>query len=166
MATVTLKGTPIHTTGDLPAVGAKAPDFKLTTTDLKDVSLADYRGRKKILNIVPSLDTPVCATSTRKFNERGGSLPNTVVLVISADLPFAMKRFCTTEGLENVVPLSEMRNRDFGKAYGVRITDGPLAGLLSRAVVVLDEHNSVVYTEQVPEIAQEPDYDKALAAAK
>jgi len=166
MATVTLKGTPIHTTGDLPAVGAKAPDFKLTTTDLKDVSLADYRGRKKILNIVPSLDTPVCATSTRKFNERGGSLPNTVVLVISADLPFAMKRFCTTEGLNNVVSLSLIRGKGFAKDYGVLIQDGPLAGVTARAVVVLDEQDNVLYKELVPEIAQEPNYEAALAAAK
>jgi thioredoxin-dependent peroxiredoxin len=166
MATVTLKGTPIHTNGDLPAVGAQAPDFKLTTTDLKDVSLADYRGRKKILNIVPSLDTPVCATSTRKFNERGGSLPNTVVLVISADLPFAMKRFCTTEGLNNVVSLSLIRGKGFAKDYGVLIEDGPLAGVTARAVVVLDEQGKVVYKELVPEIAQEPNYEAALAAAK
>jgi thiol peroxidase len=166
MANITHKGNPIHTEGELPKVGAKAPDFKLTQADLKDVSLESFAGKKKILNIVPSLDTPVCAVSTRKFNKEGGSLPNAVVLVVSDDLPFAMKRFCTTEGLENVVPLSEMRNREFGKAYGVRIVDGVLAGLLSRAVVVLDEHNHVLYTEQVPEIAQEPDYDKALAAAK
>jgi len=166
MATITLKGNTIHTEGELPKVGDKAPDFKLTGSDLKDVTLESYAGKKKILNIVPSLDTPVCATSTRHFNEDAGKLPNTVVLVISNDLPFAMKRFCTTEGLANVVALSELRTRDFGHAYGVRITDGPLAGVLSRAVVVLDEHNKVVYTEQVPEIGQEPNYEKALAAAK
>jgi thiol peroxidase len=166
MAHITLKGNPIHTSGELPKVGAKAPDFKLTGSDLKDVSLESYTGKKKILNIVPSLDTAVCATSTRHFNQDAGSLPNTVVLVVSNDLPFAQKRFCTTEGLANVVALSELRTRDFGHDYGVRITDGPMAGLLSRAVVVLDEHDKVLYTEQVPEIAQEPDYAKALAAAK
>jgi len=166
MATITLKGNTIHTNGDLPAVGAKAPDFKLTTVDLKDVSLADYRGKKKILNIVPSLDTSVCATSTRKFNERGGSLPNTVVLVISADLPFAMKRFCTTEGLNNVVSLSLIRGKTFAKEYGVLIEDGPLAGLTARAVLVLDESDKVVHRELVPEIGQEPNYDAALAALR
>src|SRR5262249_25265214 len=150
MANITLKGNAIHTEGELPKVGAKAPDFKLTQSDLKDVSLESFAGKKKILNIVPSLDTAVCATSTRRFNEEGGKLHNTVVLVISDDLPFAMKRFCTTEGLANVVPLSEMRDRHFGKAYGARIVDGPLAGLLSRAVVVIDEHDHVIYTEQVP----------------
>jgi thiol peroxidase len=166
MANITLRGNAIHTEGELPKVGAKAPDFQLTGSDLKDVSLATFAGKKKILNIVPSLDTPTCATSTRHFNEDAGKLSNTVVLVISNDLPFAQKRFCTTEGLANVVPLSELRTRDFGTAYGVRITDGPLAGVLSRAVVVIDEHDKVVYTEQVPEIAQEPDYAKALSAAK
>jgi len=166
MATVTLKGNPIHTNGDLPAAGAPAPDFKLTGTDLKDVSLADYKGKKKILNIVPSLDTPTCATSTRKFNESGGKLPNTVVLVISADLPFAMKRFCATEGLSNVVSLSMIRGKGFAKTYGVLIEDGPLAGLSARAVVVVDENDKVVYRELVPEIGQEPNYEAALAAAK
>jgi thiol peroxidase len=166
MAQVTQRGNPIHTNGELPAVGAKAPDFKLTGGDLKDVSLADYRGKKKILNIVPSLDTAVCATSTRRFNETGGTLPNTVVLVVSADLPFAAKRFCTTEGLQNVVPLSLMRDKNFAKDYGVLIQDGSLAGLCARAVVVLDESDKVVYRQLVPEIGQEPDYDKALQAVK
>jgi thiol peroxidase len=166
MAQVTFKGSPIHTNGDLPAVGAKAPDFKLTTGDLADVSLESYRGKRKILNIVPSLDTSVCATSTRKFNASASKLPNTVVLVISADLPFAQKRFCTTEGLENVVPLSLIRGKHFAKDYGVFIEDGPLAGLCARAVVVLDEGDKVVYRQLVPEIGQEPDYDKALAAAR
>ena len=166
MAQVTLKGNPIHTNGELPAVGAKAPALKLTGVDLNDVSLADYQGKRKILNIVPSLDTEVCATSTRKFNETAGKLPNTVVLVISADLPFAAKRFCTTEGLQNVVPLSLMRDKAFAKDYGVLLTDGPLAGLCARAVVVLDEEDKVVYRQLVPEIGQEPDYDKALAATR
>jgi thiol peroxidase len=166
MAQVTLKGNPIHTNGELPAVGAQAPDFKLTNGDLKDVSLADYKGKKKILNIVPSLDTAVCATSTRKFNEAASKLPNAVVLVVSADLPFASKRFCTTEGLQNVVALSLMRDKSFAKDYGVLIQDGPLAGLCARSVVVTDANDKVVYRQLVPEIGQEPDYDRALAAAK
>jgi thiol peroxidase len=166
MAQITHKGNPIHTSGDLPALGAKAPDFKLTGGDLKDVSLADYQGKKKILNIVPSLDTGVCATSTRKFNEKAGALANTVVLVVSADLPFASKRFCTTEGLQNVVPLSLMRSKEFAQAYGVLIQDGVLAGITARAVVVVDENDRVVHRQLVPEIGQEPDYDAALAAVK
>jgi thiol peroxidase len=166
MAQVTLKGNPIQTNGDLPAVGARAPDFKLTAADLRDVSLAEYRGKRKILNIVPSLDTAVCATSTRKFNQSAGSLPNTVVLVVSADLPFASKRFCTTEGLQNVVTLSLMRDKNFAKDYGVLIQDGPLTGICARAVVVLDENDKVVHRQLVPEIGQEPDYDQALAAVR
>jgi thiol peroxidase len=166
MAQVTLKGNPIHTNGELPAVGAAAPAFKLTGADLKDVSLADYKGKRKILNIVPSLDTPTCATSTRKFNEQASKLANTVVLVVSADLPFASKRFCTTEGLQNVVPLSLMRDKNFAKDYGVLIQDGPLQGVTARAVVVIDENDKVVHRQLVPEIAQEPDYDAALKAAR
>jgi thiol peroxidase len=166
MATVTLKGNPIHTVGDLPKAGTQAPDFRLVGGDLKDVSLATFKDKKKVLNIVPSLDTPVCATSTRKFNEQAGSLGNTVVLIVSADLPFAAGRFCTVEGLKNVVPLSMMRGREFAKAYGVLITDGPLEGITARAVVVIDESDKVVYTELVPEIAQEPNYAAALAALK
>jgi thiol peroxidase len=166
MAQVTHKGNPIHTNGELPPVGGKAPDFKLTTGDLKEVSLADFKGKRKVLNIVPSLDTGVCATSTRKFNAAAGKLSNTVVLVVSADLPFASKRFCTTEGLQNVVPLSLMRDKNFAKDYGVLIQDGLLAGICARAVVVVDENDKVVYRQLVPEIGQEPDYDQALAAAK
>ena len=165
MAKITLGGNAISTVGSLPAVGSKAPDFKLTGGDLKDLTLADFKGKKKVLNIVPSLDTPVCATSTRKFNADASKHPNVAVLVISADLPFASKRFCTTEGLANVVPLSTFRS-SFGKDWGVTITEGPLAGVTSRAVVVLDEHDKVVYEEQVPEIKQEPNYDAALAALK
>lgn len=164
MASITLQGNPINTNGELPAVGSVAADFKLTTTDLADVSLGDYGGKKKLLNIVPSLDTDVCATSTRKFNESAGSKEDTVVLVISADLPFASGRFCTTEGLNNVVALSMMRSRNFAKDYGVLIEDGPLAGITARAVLVLDADNKVLHREMVPEIAQEPDYDAALAA--
>ncbi len=166
MAQVTLRGNPIHTNADLPAVGAKAPDFKLVNGDLKDVSLADYQGKKKILNIVPSLDTPTCATSTRKFNKEASALPNTVVLVVSADLPFASKRFCTTEGLQNVVPLSLMRTKAFAKDYGVLLQDGPREGITARAVVVVDENDKVVYRQLVPEIGSEPDYDSALKAVK
>jgi thiol peroxidase len=165
MANITLGGTPIHTSGELPAVGTKAPDFKLAAGDLKDLSLADFKGKKKVLNIVPSLDTPVCATSTRKFNEQAGKLPNVAVLVVSADLPFASKRFCTTEGLANVTPLSTFRS-GFAKDWGIALVDGPLAGVTGRAVVVLDEADQVVYRELVPEIKQEPNYEAALAALK
>lgn len=166
MTTVTLAGNPIHLAGRFPKAGDSAPAFSLVSADLKDTSLKDFAGKRKVLNIVPSLDTPVCATSTRKFNEQAGSLPNTVVLVISADLPFAMKRFCETEGLKNVVSLSTMRGRDFMQNYGVAIQDGPLAGITARAVVVLDENDKVAYTELVPEIKQEPNYAAALAALK
>lgn len=164
MATITFKGNPVNTNGDLPAVGAAAPDFKLVTADLKDVTLADFAGKKKLISIVPSLDTSVCALSTRKLNEESKQHPNAVVLIVSTDLPFAQKRFCDNEGLNNVVPLSMMRSRNFAKDYGVLQESGPLAGLTARAVVVLDENNRVRYTELVPEIAQEPDYNAALAA--
>jgi len=166
MAEVTLNGTTIHTNGELPGAGAKAPDFRLTKGDLSDVSLADFPGKKKILNIVPSLDTGVCAASARRFNEEIKRLGDTVVLTISTDLPFAQSRFCETNGIDAVVALSQMRDRDFGTTYGVEITDGPLAGLLARAVVVVDEDDTVRYTELVPEIAQEPDYQRALDATR
>ena len=166
MTTVTLGGNPIHLAGQFPKTGDSAPAFSLVGTDLKDASLKDFAGKRKVLNIVPSLDTPTCAASTRKFNEQAGSLPNTVVLVISADLPFAMKRFCETEGLKNVVSLSTLRGREFMQKYGVAIEDGPLAGLTARAVVVLDENDKVAYTELVPEIKSEPNYAAALAALK
>ncbi len=166
MATITLQGNPIHTSGSLPAKGAKAPDFTLTQADLSDVSLGHFTGKRKLLNIVPSLDTGVCAASARRFNQEASKVPGAVILTVSCDLPFAQKRFCEVEGIKNVVALSEVRNRAFGDAYGVRIVDGPLAGILSRAVVVLDEHDKVLYTEQVPEIAKEPDYENALAALK
>ena len=164
MAKITLKGNPINTNGNLPKVGSQAPDFSLVDAALNDRKLADYKGKKKLLNIVPSLDTPVCATSTQKFNTHAKKHGDTVVLIIAADLPFAMSRFCTGEKLDNVIPLSMMRSRNFAKDYGVLITDGPLTGITARAVVVIDENDKVVYTELVPEIAQEPDYDKALAA--
>jgi thiol peroxidase len=166
MATVTQKGNPIDVAGTFPQKGQKAPGFKLVGKDLKDVSLADYAGKRKVLNIVPSLDTAVCATSTRKFNEKAGGLANTVVLVISADLPFASSRFCAAEGLNNVVTLSTMRGREFMKAYGVEITSGPLTGVCARGVVVLDGADTVLHSELVPEIGQEPNYDAALAALK
>jgi len=164
MASITLKGSPINTNGDLPAVGSTAPDFKLVDGSLADMTLADYAGKKKLLNIVPSLDTPVCATSTKKFNDFASAHDDTVMLMVSADLPFAMSRFCSAEGADNVVSLSLMRSKAFAKDYGVLIQDGPLAGITARAIVVLDADNKVVYTEMVPEIAQEPDYDAAIAA--
>jgi len=166
VATITLKGTPISTIGTLPATGSVVPDFRLTKSDLGDVGLADFAGKVKILNIVPSLDTGVCAASARAFNKAADKMNGVVILTISRDLPFAQKRFCEAEGIKSVVPLSELRGRDFGKSYGVEIIDGPMAGLLSRAVIVLDRNNKVVYTQQVPEIAQEPDYRGALAAAE
>lgn len=162
MATIKLKGNSINTKGNLPEVGSQAPDFKFVKDDLSEVSLSDYKGRKVVLNIFPSLDTSVCAASVRHFNEKVGSLENTVLLSISKDLPFAHGRFCSTEGLNNVVSASGFRNEKFGADYGVEITDGPLQGLYSRAVVVLDEGGRVKYSEQVPEITEEPDYDKAL----
>lgn len=164
MATITLKGNPIKTNGELPSVGNQAPNFSLVTKDLQDANLETFAGKKKLLNIVPSLDTPVCATSTRKFNETAGKRNDCVVLVISADLPFACGRFCSTEGLENVVTLSMMRSKNFAKDYGVLIEDGALAGITARALVVLDEQNKVLFSQLVPEITQEPDYDGALAA--
>lgn len=164
MANVTLKGTEFHTNGELPEVGSSAPDFHLVDGKLNDMHLADYSGKKKLLNIVPSLDTPTCAISTKKFNDHAGSHADAVMLVISADLPFAMERFCGAEGIDNVISLSMMRSRNFAKDYGVLLTDGPLAGITARAVVVVDENDKVVYTQLVPEIADEPDYDAALAA--
>lgn len=166
MARITFKGNPINTSGDLPAVGSKAPDFKLTKVDLSDVSLRDFAGKKVILNIFPSIDTGVCATSVRKFNVEAANLPNAAVLCVSADLPFAQKRFCGAEGITNVVMGSELHAKNFGETYGVRISEGPLAGLLARSVVVIDEKGGVKYTEQVPEIGQEPNYDAALSAAR
>jgi len=162
--TVTLGGNPVRVDGDLPATGAKAPDFKLTSAALADVSLKDFAGKRKVLNIVPSLDTPTCATSTRKFNESADKLANAAVLVVSADLPFAAKRFCELEGLKNVAHLSTFRHPEFLKAWGVSLAEGPLAGLTARAVVVLDENDKVIHSEMVPEIKQEPNYDAALKA--
>ncbi len=166
MAEVLFAGTTVKTTGNLPQVGTPAPDFKLVKTDLSDSSLSEFKGKKVILNIFPSLDTAVCATSIRKFNQEASSLDNTVVLCISKDTPFAHKKFCTTEGLDNVVGLSEFRYNDFGSTYGVTFEEGPFKGLFSRAVVVIDENGIIVHTEQVPNTGDEPDYEKAIAAVK
>lgn len=164
MTTVTLRGNPVTVGGALPQPGSAAPDFSLTNKSLADVSLAQWAGKRKVLNIVPSLDTPTCQKSTRVFNEKASAMSNAVVLVIAADLPFAMARFCGAEGLENVETLSTFRGRDFHQKYGVDIADGPLRGLTARAVVVLDENDKVIHSELVPEIAQEPDYEAALKA--
>lgn len=166
MATITFKGTAIQTAGSLPKVGSNAPVFNLTGGDLADVGLQKFAGKKKVLNIVPSLDTSVCALSAQRFNQEAANLADTVVINISADLPFAQKRFCESKELRNVVNLSTMRASPFGVDYGVVITTGPLAGLMSRAVLVLDKQDRVVHAEQVPEIAQEPDYEAVLAALK
>lgn len=166
MAKISLGGNPVNTTGELPKPGAQAPDFQLVDADLKDVSLAEFKGKKKLLNIVPSLDTPTCATSTKKFNERATKHHDTAILIVSADLPFAQKRFCSAENTDNVKTLSMMRDRNFAKDYGVLIQDGPLKGVTARAIVVIDENDKVKYTELVPEITHEPDYEKALAALK
>jgi thioredoxin-dependent peroxiredoxin len=162
MSQVTLKGNPVNVDGHLPVPGHQAPSFSLVAKDLSDATLASFNGKRKVLNIFPSVDTPTCATSVRKFNEKASQIDNTVVLCISADLPFAQARFCGAEGLNNVVTLSTMRGHDFLKHYGVAISSGPLAGLAARAVVVLDEHDKVLHTELVGEIAHEPDYDAAL----
>lgn len=163
MATITFLGKPLHTSGELPPVGSNAPDFSLVSTELVDVKLANYAGKRKVLNIVPSLDTPTCAASTRKFNQKASHLDNTVVLVVSADLPFAQSRFCETEGLKDVIPLSTFRS-NFAEEYGVKIADTLLAGLTARAVVIIDENDQVIYTQLVNDVAQEPDYESALAA--
>lgn len=166
MTKITLKGNQIKTIGKLPKVGKKAPKFKLVKTDLSTVRIKDFKGKKVLINISPSIDTGVCATSLRKFNEAAAGMDNTVVLHVSMDLPFAHSRFCAAEGLENVIPLSDFLNRKFGRKYGVTIKTGPMKGLLSRAVVVVDENRMITYTEQVPEIVDEPNYEAALAALK
>ena len=166
MATITLKGNPIETAGELPAVGTTAPDFKLTKSDLSECELKEFLGKRVVLNIFVSLDTAICAASVRRFNQEASSLDNTVVLCISADLPFAHSRFCETEGLKDVLTLSVFRSLKFGKDYGITITSGPFAGLMGRAVVIVDASQKVVYNELVPEIAQEPDYQAALNALK
>lgn len=166
MADVLFKGTPSHTSGDLPKVGSQAPDFKLTASDLSDVSLAGFRGKKKLLSIVHSLDTGVCAASTKRFNDFARSRDDLVVLVVSCDLPFAQARFCSGEGIKNVVTLSMMRDRNFARDYGVLLLDSPLAGLTARSTLVLDENDKVLYTQLGPELTVEPDYDRAFAVLK
>ncbi len=162
MAKITFKGSPVETAGDLPRVGAEAPEFSLVKTDLSEVSLADYKGKKVVLNIFPSVDTGVCAASVRKFNAEASKMDNTVVLCISRDLPFAHDRFCGAEGLTDVISLSEYKDEVFSQNYGVKMVDGPLAGLLSRAVVVVDESGKVLHSEQVDDIVHEPDYEAAM----
>ncbi|WP_396193279.1 thiol peroxidase [Flavobacterium sp.] len=164
MATITLGGNPINTNGELPKVGSNAPQFQLVKTDLSEVTLADFAGSRLVLNIFPSIDTGTCAASVRHFNESASKLENTKVLCISRDLPFAQKRFCGAEGLENVVNLSDFKSGSFGKEYGLEMTDGPLNALHSRVVIVLDENGVVKYSEQVAEIADEPNYEAALAS--
>jgi thiol peroxidase len=164
MAKITLKGNPINTSGNLPVKGSKAPEFTLVKSDLAKLSLSELKGKKLIMNIFPSLDTSVCATSVRKFNKLAAGKTNTLVLAISKDLPFAHGRFCTTEGITNVVTLSGFRDSAFGKSYGIDIIDGPMAGLYARSIVAVDEKGNVIYTQLVPEIVEEPDYDAALAA--
>lgn len=164
MAQITLGGKPVNTVGDLPRIGEKAPDFRLTKADLSDITLNDVAGKRVVMNIFPSIDTSVCSMSVRKFNDRISQYPDTVLLAVSLDLPFAHQRFCETEGIKNVVSASELRNREFGNAYGLRIIDGPMEGLLSRAVIILDGAGIVRYTQQVPEIGEEPDYDAVFAA--
>ena len=166
MAQVTLKGNPVQVNGELPAVGSKAPAFSLVAGNLSDVTLASFAGKRKVLNIFPSVDTPTCATSVRTFNAQANELANTVVLCISADLPFAQARFCGSEGLENVKNLSDFRDPAFAQDFGVAIADGPLRGLTARAVVVLDENNNVLHTQLVSEIAEEPNYEAVLAVLK
>lgn len=163
MSSITLGGNPIHTNGELPAVGSKAADFNLIKIDLGTSSLADFAGSRLVFNIFPSIDTGTCAASVRKFNEKASTVSNTKVLCISRDLPFAQKRFCGAEGLENVINLSDFKDGSFGKNYGLEITDGPLAGLHSRVVLVVDENGTILYAEQVNEIADEPNYEAALA---
>jgi len=166
MATVHLKGTPLQTSGELPAVGSLAPNFTLTASDLSDKSLSDFKGKQIILNIFPSIDTGTCAQSVRSFNEKVAALDNTLVLCISKDLPFAQARFCGAEGIENVINLSDFKTGSFGAAYGVNFSDGPLAPLHARAVVVINPKGEVIYTEQVNEIVDEPNYTAALAVLK
>jgi len=164
MTSVTLKGNPVAISGNFPAIGTAAPDFVLTRTDLSEGSLEDYRGKQIVLNIFPSVDTPTCALSVKRFNEEAGKRQDTVVLCVSRDLPFAHKRFCSAQEIEHVIPFSEFRRSSFGESYGVKIADGPLQGLFARAVIVIDKEGSVTYTELVEEIANEPDYEAALAA--
>ena len=162
MTEITLQGNKINTNGEIPKVGSQAPEFILVDSDLNDVSLSNFEGKNIILNVIPSLDTPVCQKSTKVFNEKASVLSDVVVLAVSADLPFAMKRFCTTESIDSVKPMSMMRSRNFAKDYGVLIIDGPLSGITARAVIVIDKEKKIIHSELVQEIANEPDYDAAL----
>lgn len=162
MAQITLKGNPIHTNGKLPEVGSTLPNFHVTKTDLSDINLAEFSGKNIVLNIFPSIDTPTCANSVRHFNEKANQLSNTVILCVSADLPFALNRFCGAEGLKNVIPVSEFRHKEFGDKLGIRIIDGPIAGLLARSIIVINKKGEIIHTEQVSEIANEPNYDAVL----
>lgn len=164
MTVITLNGSPIHTIGSLPPVGSIAPDFVVTKTDLSDIHLSNYRGKKIILNIFPSMDTPTCATAMHKFNDIATKFNQVLILCVSEDLPFAQQRFCASQHLQNVQPVSVFRNPEFGEKYGVMIVDGPLTGVLSRAIVIIDEHGKVIYTEQVKELSNEPNYTDMLAA--
>jgi thiol peroxidase len=166
MAQVLFKGNPVNTAGQLPAVGSQAPSFRLTKTDLSDVSIEDFKGKKVVLNIFHSIDTGTCAASVRRFNQEAAGLDNTVVLCISKDLPFAHNRFCEAEGIDNVVPVSQYKDSSFADAYGVQYTDSVIEGLLGRAIVVVDENGTIIHTEQVEETSEEPDYDKVLAVLK
>jgi thiol peroxidase len=166
MSTITIKGQAVKTVGELPKPGSKAPDFTLTKTDLSDTTLKNYTGKIVVLNIFPSVDTPVCSASVRRFNQEISTYPNAVVICASLDLPFAHARFCEAEGLKDVIPVSEFRNRDFGDTYGVRIIEGPLTGLLARSVVVIDEKGEVIYSKLVEELTTEPDYEDVLAVLK
>ena len=166
METTAFKGTPVHTCGHLPHTGSQAPRFTLTRGDLTELRSEELKGRRIVLNIFPSLDTAVCATSVRKFNQLAASLDNTTVVAVSKDLPFAQSRFCTTEGIENLIAASAFRSPEFARDYGIEMVDGPLAGLLARAVVIIDETGRIVYTELVPEITREPDYEAAIKALK
>ena len=166
METIYFQGAPVHTYGNIPAVGTEAPDFTLVTKDLKDITLADYAGKRVVLNIFPSLDTAVCAMSVRRFNQEAASLDNTAVICVSMDLPFAMKRFCTAEGIDNVEVASAFRSPTFAQKYGLQIVDGPLAGLLARAVIIVDEKGEVIFTDLVQEITNEPDYKAAINVLK
>ncbi len=165
MAKITLKGNPVHTYSSLPPVGSVAPDFLIVKTDFTEVKLTDFRGQKVILNIFPSVDTSTCAASERRFNQVAGDLENTVIISVSMDLPYALRRFCAAEGIEEVIPGSVFRSPEFGKNYGVMMTDGYMKGLMSRSIVVINEQGKILYTQQVPEINHEPDYDEALKAA-
>ncbi|MFO8144307.1 MAG: thiol peroxidase [Candidatus Syntrophosphaera sp.] len=166
MAQTKLKGNPVQTYGPLPEIGSPARDFILTTNDLQDKTLADYKGQKILLNVFPSVDTAVCAMSVRKFNSEAAQVPDAVILCVSRDLPFALGRFCGAEGIDKAITLSEMRNRDFGKDYGLEIMDGPMAGLLARAVLIIDEEGRIVYRQLVDDITHEPDYEAALEELK